>query len=119
MGMYQQLAGQQLKNGSKLHVIVLPASAQSDIVPQIQRLACTWVLQLWYHAYADDYAFSQTQPRGAQVDSLLFTLWNGATQKVIGSGSGFLSLREPPLTPYASFRTQILKTLNRLRNPPP
>jgi len=114
-GMYEQLAGSRLRDGSKLHITVFPASLQPDIVPEVQRLRCFWVLQLWYEPYADGYVFPQTQPRGARFDRLLFTLWNGSTRKVIGSGSRFVSLREPQLAPYASFRQQILKTLNQLR----
>jgi hypothetical protein len=115
IGMYQQFLGQKLKDSSELNITVFPASLQNDILPEVHRLNCSWVLQLRYHRYADDDAFGQTQPRGARFDSLLFTLWNGATRKVIESGSGFVSLREPPLTPYASFRKQVLKTLNQLR----
>jgi hypothetical protein len=115
IGMYQQLVGRRLKDSSELNIIVFPASLQRDILPEVQRLNCFWVLQLWYHRYADDDVFGQTQPRGARFDSLLFTLWNGATRKVIESGSGFVSLREPRLAPYSSFSKQILKTLNHLR----
>jgi hypothetical protein len=45
IGMYQQLAGRRLKDGSALHLIVFPASLQADIiVPEVQRLKCSWVL---------------------------------------------------------------------------
>ena len=54
-------------------------------------------------------------PPGHGNASLLFTLWNGATRKVIENGSGFVSPRRPRLLPYASFSKQILKTLNQLR----
>jgi hypothetical protein len=114
-GMYQQLDGRRLKNGSKLHIIVFPASMQSDIVSEVHRLNCSWVLQLRYRQQLDDDVFGQTYPRGTRLDSLLFTLWNGATGKVLESGGGFVSLREPLLTPYVSFRKQVLKALNQLR----
>ena len=115
IGMYQQFVGRRLKDSSELNIIVLPASLQRDILPEVHRLNCSWVLQLWYRRYADEDVFGQTQPRGARFDSLLFTLWNGATQKVIESGRGFVSLREPRLTPYASFRKQVLKIVNQRR----
>jgi hypothetical protein len=115
IGMYQQFVGRRLKDNSELNITVFPASQQRDILPEVHRLNCSWVLQLRYYRYADDDVFGQNQPRGARFDSLLFTLWNGATRKVIESGRGFVSLREPPLTPYASFRKQVLKTLNQLR----
>ena len=114
-GMYQQLAGRRLKNGSKLHIIVFPASLQADIAPEVHRLNCSWVLQLRYRQQVDDDVFGQIYPRGTRFDSLLFTLWNGATGKVLESGGGLVSLREPPLTPYVSFRKQVLKALNHLR----
>lgn len=115
IGMYQQFVGRRLKDSSELKTTVFPASLQREILPEVQRLNCSWVLQLWYHRYADEDVFGQTQPRGARFDSLSFTLWNGATRKVIESGAGFVSVREPVLTPYASFRRQVLKTLNQLR----
>lgn len=115
IGMYQQLDGQKLKNGSDLHITVFPASHQPEILPEVRRLDCSWVLQLWYHLYANDDAFGQSQPRGARFDTLTFALWNGATQKVVESGGGLVSLREPKFTPYASFSKQILNRLNQQR----
>lgn len=115
IGMYQQLDGQILKNGSGLYITVFPASLQRDILPEVHRLNCSWVLQLWLHLYEDDDVFDQSRPRGARFDSLTFALWNGATRKVLERGSGFVSLREPKVTPYASFSKQILKSLNQLR----
>lgn len=113
--MYRQFVGRRLKDSSELNITVFPASLQRDILPEVHRLNCSWVLQLRYHRYEDDDVFSQTQPRGARFDSLLFTLWNGTTRKVIENGAGLVSLGEPLLTPYASFRRQVLKALNQLR----
>lgn len=115
IGMFQQLAGRKLKDSSELNVIVLPALKEPEILPEIHHLNCSWVLQLWYQRYGEADAFGQSEPRGAQVDSLYFRLWNGATGKVAESGGGFVSLRGLRLTPYASFRKEILKTLNHLR----
>ena len=116
IGMYRQLAGRRLKNGFKLHIIVFPASLQSDIVPEVHRLNCSWVLQLRYHQQLDDDVFGQTYPRGTRFDSLLFTLWNGATGKVLDSGGGFVSLRRTPVDALCIlFRKKVLKALNQLR----
>lgn len=114
-GMYQQLAGRKLKDGSDHNITVFPATKQTDIMPEVHRLNCDWVLQLWYHRYVDDDVFAQPHPRGARFDSLLFTFWDGATRKVVQSGSGFVSLGGPRLTPYASFWKQIWKALNHQR----
>jgi hypothetical protein len=115
IGMYRQLIGQRLKDGSELNIIVFPATQQRDILPEVRRLNCFWVLQLWYHRYEDGDVFHQTQPRGVHADTLFFTLWNGATGKGIDGGGGFVSSHDSGLTPYPSFRKQILKTLNHLR----
>ena len=114
--MYRWLAGRALKDGSELNITVFPASLQWDILPEVQRLNCSWVLQLWYHRFADGNVFGQTPARGARFDTLSFTLWNGKTRKIIKSGGGFVSLREPMLTPYASLCKEILKALTQLRD---
>ena len=88
---------------------------QQEIEPEVHRLNCSWVLQLWYLRNVDEDVFGQPEPRGARFDSLLFKLWSGTTQDVIENGAGFMSLAtKPPLTPFALFRKQILKKLNRL-----
>jgi hypothetical protein len=112
IGMYQQLAGRKLKDGSALHIIVLPASPQPEIGAEVQRLRCSWAVQLWFHQYADE--VDQPQSRATWYEALHFKLWDGRTTKVIDSGSGIVSLRGPLLTPFATFRKQILKTLNHL-----
>ena len=115
IAMYQELAGRRLQNGATLQITVLPASMQQEIEPEIHRLNCSWVLQLWYRRNADEDVFGQVPPRNARFDGLLFTLWNSTTQEVIENGAGFVSLAtKPPLTPFALFRKQILKKLNRL-----
>jgi hypothetical protein len=114
IAMYQELAGRRLQNGATLQITVLPASMQQEIEPEVHRLNCSWVLQLWYRR-ADEDAFGQVQPRGAHFNSVLFILWSSTTREVIEKGAGFVSLAtKPPLTPFASFRKQILKKLNRL-----
>lgn len=115
IAMYQELAGRKLQNGAPLQITVLPASMQQEIEPEVHRLNCSWVLQLWYRRNADDDAFGQVEPRSAHFDSVLFTLWSSTTREVIEKGAGYVSLAtKPPLTPFALFRKQILKKLNRL-----
>jgi hypothetical protein len=121
--MYDQLAGQRLRNGTTLHITVLAASMQRYILPEVHRLNCSWILQLWYHRSTDrDVPSTGTAyiPMGDE-DSLLFTLWNGDTRKVIARGSGVAkretqgdtSLVLNPLLYFALAR-QILKKLNQL-----
>jgi hypothetical protein len=113
--MYQELAGRRLQNGATLQITVLPASMQQEIEPEVHRLNCSWVLQFWYQRNGDENVFGQVQPRGTHFDSLLFTLWSSTTREVIEKGAGFVSLAtKPPQTPFAVFRKQILKKLNRL-----
>jgi hypothetical protein len=115
--MYDQLASQRLQNGTALHITVLAASMQRDILPEVHRLNCSWILQLWYHRSTDREVRS---PMGDH-DSLLFTLWNGDTRKVIARGSavvmretqGNTSLVPNPLL-YSALARQILKKLNQL-----
>ena len=114
-GMYLQLVGRRLKDGSKLHIVVFPASQQSAILPEVRRLKCAWVLQLRYVQQRDEDVFRQTYPRRTSFDSLLYTLWGGSTGEVIRSGSGVVSVGDHLLTPYASFGKQVLKALNQLR----
>jgi hypothetical protein len=115
IAMYQELAGRRLQNGATLQITVLPASMQQEIEPEVHRLNCSWVLQLWYRRKADEDVFGQVQPRSARFDDLLFTLWSSRTREVIENGAGFVSLAtKPALTPFALFREQILKKLNRL-----
>jgi hypothetical protein len=114
VAMYRELAGQRLQSGAALHIVVLPASVQSDILPEIQRLRCSWVLQLWYEGSTDYDVFNQVQPRGLSFGSLLFTLWNGATRKAVENGAGIVSLGKSTPMPFAGFRKQILKKLNQL-----
>ena len=114
IGMYQQLAGQRLQSGAVLNITVLPASMQQDIPQEVHRLHCSWVLQLWYQRSADGDLFGQAQPRSLPFGNLRFTLWNGATGKVVERGGGIVSKGKPLLTPYAAFRKQILKKLSQM-----
>jgi hypothetical protein len=116
--MYDQLASQRLQNAIALHITVLAASMQRDILPEVHRLNCSWVLQLWYHRSSDGEILSV--PMGDH-DSLLFTLWNSDTRKVIARGSGVVmretqgnTSRVPNPLLYSALASQILKKLNQL-----
>jgi hypothetical protein len=61
-GMYHQLSRRRLNDGSKLNIIVFPASPESTILPEVHRLNCSWVLQLRYHQQADDDVFGKPIP---------------------------------------------------------
>ena len=114
IAMYQELAGQRLQDGATLHHCSTCLHATGDPAGGPPPY-CSWVLQLWYRRNADEDVFGQVQPRSARFDSLLFTLWSSPTREVIENGAGFVSLAtKPPLTPFALFRKQILKKLNRL-----
>jgi hypothetical protein len=115
MAMYNQLANQTLQDGTVLHVTVLTASVQHDILPEVQRLKCSWIVQLWYHVTSDRDAVMGDQ------DTLLFNLWNGDTRKVIGRGSGVLmrqtegdASQVPNPLVFSALARQILRKLNQV-----
>jgi hypothetical protein len=106
--MYKQLSGQKLRNGASLKITVLAASVQKDVLPEVRRLECGWVLQLWYQ-HGDIYPWqtgiseagapalgperNTRNPTGE--DNLFFSLWNAGTRKVIASGAAPLHAAEP------------------------
>ena len=107
MDVYKQLSVNRLQNNSRLRITVLEASVQKDILPEVRRLQCEWVVQLWY----------------ADSDSMFFSLWNGATQEVLTRGAAPLRLTGPthlssplarPPDPGAVTAQQVLKRLNQL-----
>lgn len=133
--MYNQLSEQKLRSGAPLQITVLPASDKKDILPEIRRLPCVWVVQLWY--FEEDPASSHAAvssggptPRSASnpqlvypqlKDSLFFSLWNADTQKVLERGSAPLHPTErlsspgrSNVMPSAGLVQQILKRLNEL-----
>jgi hypothetical protein len=59
IAMYQELVGRRLQNGATLQITVLPASMQQEIEPEVHRLNCSWVLQLWYRRNADVQSIEQ------------------------------------------------------------
>jgi hypothetical protein len=147
IAMYKSLSGRTLQNGTPLAITVLAASVQKDVLLEVRRLNCAWVLQLWHHRNADDDEYGGAMPgdlaeenaAGAvnsleesdpltprsigDQNSLIFTVWNGATQKVLTRGAGPLNWPTPPAgmgpnapsrNPYMAFSKQILKKLNQL-----
>ena len=115
MVMYNQLASQPLQNGTVLHFTVLAASVQHAVLPEVQRLRCSWVVQLWYHIT------SHGDTKMGDQDSLLFNLWNGETRKVIARGSGVLlrptegdASNVPNPLVFSGLARQIRKKLNQL-----
>ena len=140
MEMYKQLSAQNRTSGVSLHITVLAASTQKDLLPEIHRLQCPWVVQLWYQhdAYLDlsqagvstdgspafDPQFA-APPLSHGRDSVLFALWNGSTGKVIARGAAPVRLiQSRPIPPLDSLKVnpktcaaltqQIIKHLNKL-----
>jgi hypothetical protein len=118
IAMNDQLASERLQNGTALHITVLAASMQRDILPEVHRVNCSWILQLWYHRSSEGEVLSA--PMGDH-DSLLFTLWTSDTRKVIARGSGVVmrvtqgnTSRVPNPLLYSGLARQIMKKLNQL-----
>lgn len=118
--MYDLLSAQKLRNGTQLRITVLAAATEKDVPPEVRRLHCPYVVQLRYHGDLGDLLHGgRTMEEGS--DSVLFTLWNGATGKTIANG-GSLILAEDrhPLNgalaaSCASLAQQILNSLDKLR----
>jgi hypothetical protein len=85
---YNQLSGKRLLNGASLRITVLPASVQTDILPEVRRLQCEWVLQLWYLGTPGrpELVGPRQGPRFSN-DSLFFSLWNGGHKESALTGS--------------------------------
>lgn len=136
--MYNQLTGQKLRGGSPLKITVLPATVQKHILPEVRRLHCDWVVQIWHHDVPDFSAspagvssgenFSPLNPLQAgpgpisNRESLFFSLWNVTTGKVLSTGSTPLHPRtpidppdKPDESPCTTFAHQVLKRMNQLR----
>ena len=101
------LSTQKLRSGAPLLIRVLAASAEKDVVPEVRRLQCPYVVQLWYQAFGSDLT----------EDSLLFSLWNGTTGKVIAHGASPIRVigQHPNLrAPCAALTQEIMQGLNKL-----
>ncbi len=136
----KQLSRQKLRSGAPLQLTALAASTEKEVRSEVQRLKCPWVVQLWYQ-HSPDLNLSQSEisadgdpPFDSQLgspaplghdDSVFFSLWNGATGKVIANGAAPLRLFEsqPGLPPNPlranpttcrALTQQIIKRLNKL-----
>jgi hypothetical protein len=114
---YDLLSTHRLRNGALLHITVLAAEIEQDVRPEVRRLQCPYVVQLNDHGSL----YSGARSIEENADSVLFTLWNGATGREIASGAAL----NPGRSRFASkamfaeaceHLTQgILKGLNKLR----
>lgn len=139
IAMDKQLEGHRLPDGTRLNITVLAATIDQQVLPEVRRLRCTRVLQLWFHGNADGDLYSSgspvdlptadpepvetfPQPIGDQ-DSLIFTLWEPETQRVLARGASPLVYTSPvpgerPMfitRPYIALANQILKKLKAKR----
>jgi hypothetical protein len=142
IGMYKALIGHKLHDGTPVSIEVLAAATQKEVLQEVRRLQCTSVLQLWTHRDVDNdnydpvtgTGFSSPEepsirdpvPIGDQ-NSLIFTLWDGATRKVLLRGAGPLPTGMDNFSasdglhangirpmPYVAFAKNILKKLNKI-----
>lgn len=141
IGLYKALVGHKLHDGTPVSIQVLAAATQNEVLREAHRLQCTSVLQLWTHRNVDNdnydpdtgTGFSSPEPAvrdpapiGDQ-NSLIFTLWDGATRKVLLRGAGPLPTGMDNVSasdglhangirpmPYVAFAQNILKKLNKI-----
>lgn len=113
------LAAQKLGNGAPLQIAVLAALTEKGVPPEVRRLHCSWVVQLRYHGSL----WPQGRYVGDDKDTLLFSLWNGATGRVIANGAALVRPipSQPPqplhallAVPCTALAQQIMKSLNKL-----
>ncbi len=121
IAMYDLLSAQKLRDGAPLRITVLAAATEKDVPPEVRRLHCPWVVQLRYHGDLGD-LLRRVPTMDGDADSVLFTLWNGATGKTIATGASLIPAenRQPLNGSFAascaSLAQQILKSLDKLRN---
>jgi hypothetical protein len=111
--LYTLLSVQKLRSGAALRITVLAALGEKDVPPEVRRLQCPYVVQLRYHGGV----WRAGRSMGEDEDSVLFSLWNGATGKVIASGASLITgrVRLPSNLPHAActdLAQQIMKSLN-------
>jgi hypothetical protein len=118
--MYDLLSAQKLMNGTPLRITVLAAATEKDEPPEVRRLQCPYVVQLRYHGDLGDLLHPR-RTQGQDADSVLFTLWNGATGKIIANGASLIpgENRHPSKAALAAscanLTQQILKSLDKLK----
>jgi hypothetical protein len=115
----KMLSAQKLRSGAPLEITVLAALAEKDVPPEVRRLRCPWVVQLRYHGSF----WPGGRYEGDDEDSILFSLWNGATGKTIADGASLirpfavkdrLASNAVLAAPCAALTRQIMKRLNKL-----
>jgi len=112
--LYTLLSAQKLKSGAPLQIMVLAALDEKDVLPEVRRLQCRYVVQLLYHS-----GFGGGRTNGEDQDSLVFSLWNGVTGKAIANGASLIPGRQRlPSTSMnatcADLALRIMKNLNKL-----
>ena len=113
--LYKLLSPRKLSNGAPLRITVLAALGEKDVLPEVRRLQCPYVVQLRYHSSITHGGRSP----GEDEDSILFSLWYGATGKVITNGASLIPgwNRRPSTSLHAvcaDLTQQIAKGLNKL-----
>jgi hypothetical protein len=115
--MYDLLSTQTLTNGAPLRITVFAAAIEKDVQPEVRRLKCPYVVQLRYHGSLFPGGRSLEEE---DADSVLFTLWNGATGKAIAEGASLIPGKNRHASKAAfaeactSLTQQILRSLNKL-----
>jgi len=114
--MYDLLSERKLRSGGSLRITVLAAEIEEDVPLEVRHLQCPYVVQLRYHASI----WHGGRSFGEDADSVLFTLWKGATGKAIANGASLIpgEGRHPSKAAFADACTnltqQIMKSLNKL-----
>jgi len=114
--MYDLLSARKLRSGAPLQITVLAAEIEEDVPLEVRHLQCPYVVQLRYHGGI----WHGGRSLGAESDSVLFTLWKGATGKVIANGASLIpgGDRYPSKVAFAAacanLTQQIMKSLNKL-----
>ena len=99
-----------------MHITVLAAEVEEDVTLVVRHLQCPYVVQLRYHGSI----WHGGRSFGADSDSVIFTLWKGATGKVIANGASLIpgEDRHPSkavlAAACANLTQQIMKSLNKL-----
>lgn len=114
------LDARKLRSGALLRITVLAATTEKDVLPEVRRLPCAWVVQLRDHPSFWPGGRYETDDE----DTVLFSLWNSATGKVMAQGAALVA----PIpgqarfhssamyaAPSAALSRQILQSLNKIQ----
>jgi hypothetical protein len=114
--MYDLLSAQKLRSGAPLQITVLAAEIEEDVPAEVRDVRCPYVIELRYHGGI----WHGGRSPEAESDSVLFTLWKGATGKAIANGASLIPVddRHPSKAAFraacANLTQQIMKNLNKL-----